>query len=77
MNIRVTLKPNSRHRQEVVAGDDGTFTVYTKEPAIENRANASAIALLAAYFDVPRSRVRLYRGAKAKQKVFEIDAGDS
>ena len=73
MKIPATIKPNSRHREEVVVGSDGTYVIYTKAPAIEGRANAAAIKLLAKYFGVPQSRVRLVRGATSKHKVFNID----
>lgn len=73
MKISVLLKPNSRHREEVVVGDDGSLTVYTKAPAIEGRANAAATKLLAKYFDVAPSKVKLVRGAASKYKVFEVD----
>ena len=73
MKIPATIKPNSRHREEVVVGSDGTYVIYTKAPAIEGRANAAAIKLLAKYFGLAQSGVRLVRGARAKRKVFLID----
>ena len=73
MKIPTTIKPNSRHREEVVVGSDGTYIIYTKAPAIEGRANAAAIKLLAKYFGVAQSGVRLVRGARVKHKVFEVD----
>lgn len=73
MKISACLKPNSRHREEVVVGNDGTYIIYTKAPAIEGRANVAAIKLLAKYFGVPQSRVKLVRGATSKYKVFDID----
>lgn len=73
MKIPATIKPNSRHREEVVVGSDGTYIIYTKAPAIEGRANAAAIKLLAKYFGVAQSGVRLVRGARVKHKVFEVD----
>ncbi len=73
MKIPTTIKPNSRHREEVVVGSDGVYIIYTKAPAIEGRANAAAIKLLAQYFGVPQSRVKLVRGAMSKYKVFDID----
>ena len=72
MKISVHLKPNSRHREEVVAGDNGSLTVYTKAPAIEGRANAAA-KLLAKHYGVAPSKVKLVRGVASKYKVFEID----
>lgn len=73
MKISVHLKPNSRHREEVVVGDDGSLTVYIKAPAIEGRANMAAVKLLAKHFGVSSSKVKLVRGAASKYKVFEID----
>ncbi len=73
MKISVHLKPNSRHREEVVVGSDGTYVIYTKAPAIEGRANAAATKLLAKHFGVAQSRVKLVRGATSKHKVFNID----
>ena len=73
MKISVYIKPNSRHREEVVKNDDDTLTVYIKAPAIEGRANAAAIKLLAKHFRVAPSKVKLVRGATSKYKIFEID----
>ena len=76
MKISVHLKPNSRHREEVVANDDGSLIVYTKAPAIEGRANLAAVKLLAKYFGVMSSKVKLLRGAASKYKVFEVDKAE-
>ena len=76
MKISTRLKPNSRHREEVVANDDGSLTVYTKAPAIEGRANLAAVKLLAKHFGVASSRVKLVRGAASKYKVFEVDKAE-
>ena len=73
MEISTRLKPNSRHREEVVPNDDGSLTVYTKAPAVEGRANAAAAKLLAKHFGVAPSKVKLVRGAASKYKVFEVD----
>lgn len=73
MKISVHIKPNSRHREEVVKNDDDTLTVYVKAPAIEGQANVAAIKLLAKYFGVASSKVKLVRGATSKYKIFEID----
>lgn len=73
MKISVHIKPNSRHREEVVKNDDDTLTVYVKASAIEGRANAAAIKLLTKHFRVASSKVKLVRGATSKYKIFEID----
>lgn len=76
MKISVLLKTNSRHHEEVVLNDDGSLTIYTKALAIEGRANLAAGKLLAKYFGVAPSRVKLLRGATSKYKVFNIDQSD-
>jgi UPF0235 protein mflv_3569 len=76
MKISVHLKPNSRHREEVVTSDDDSLMVYTKAPAIEGRANVAAAKLLAKHFGVAPSKVKLVRGAASKYKVFEIDKSE-
>ena len=76
MKISTRLKPNSRHREEVVIGDDGVLTIYTKAPAIEGRANAVAAKLLAKHFGVASSKVKLVRGATSKYKGFEVDKAE-
>lgn len=73
MKISIHLKPNSRHREEIVTNDNGSLTIYTKAPAIEGRANVAAAKLLAKHFGVSSSKVKLVRGAASKYKVFEID----
>lgn len=72
MKISAKIKPNSRHREEVVVNDDGSLTIYTKAPAIEGRANLVAIKLVAKHYGVAPSRVKLVRGATSRNKVFEI-----
>ena len=76
MKISIHLKPNSRHREEVVPNDDGSLTIYTKAPAIEGRANLAAAKLLAKHLGVAPSRVKLARGASSKYKILEIDRSD-
>mgnify|MGYP000227321608 CR=1 FL=1 len=73
MKFSILLKPNSRHREEVVPNNDGSLTIYTKAPAIEGRANTAAAKLLAKHFGVASSKVKLVRGAASKYKVFEVD----
>lgn len=74
MLVHVILKPNSKHREEIVANEDGSVTIFTKAPAVEGKANEAAMRLLAKYYGVSKTRVRLVRGHTSKHKVFEIDA---
>lgn len=73
MKVSVTIKPNSRHREEVVAQDNGSLVIYTKAPVVEGRANTAATELLAKYFKKSKSQVKLIRGHTSKNKVFEVN----
>ena len=57
----------------VVENADGSLTIFTKEPAIDGRANTAAIRLVAAHVRVAKTRVVLLRGRTARRKVFEIN----
>lgn len=72
MRIQVIIKPNAKHREEVVQVDVTRYMVYTKAPAVEGRANQAAVALLARSFGVRKSAVTLVRGYTSKIKIFEI-----
>lgn len=72
MKVDVLVKPNSRHRHEVVENGDGSLTVYIKDPPIENRANTAVIALLAQYYQVPKRSITIYRGVASKRKTVII-----
>jgi uncharacterized protein (TIGR00251 family) len=71
--ISVRVKPGSRKGPLVEVGDDDTLTVYVREPAIDGKANAAVIQVLAEHFGVPRSQVELVSGASARIKRFRID----
>ena len=70
MKIQVKVKPNSKTQEVSQEGD--TFIVKVKEPPKEGRANQAVIKLLAAYFGVPQSQVRILSGFKSRNKVVEV-----
>ncbi|UAK33065.1 DUF167 domain-containing protein [Nocardia asteroides] len=71
--VRATIKPNSRKGPLVETLDDGSLQLYVRAPAVEGKANKAAIELLAEYYGVPKSAVRLTVGATSRFKRFEID----
>ena len=54
----------------------GNLHVHVSEPPLEGRANMAILLTLADYLQVKRSQVRLARGEKSKQKVFEVEGHD-
>ena len=70
MKVSVTVKPNSKV-EEVVSSLDGLI-VRVKEPPKEGKANRAVIALLAGFYNVPRSNISIVSGQGAKKKIIEI-----
>lgn len=70
--ITVTVKPRSRKGPLVESDDDGRLTVHVTERAVDGKATAAVIAVLAKHLGVPRSRVELVSGATARIKRFRV-----
>ena len=71
MKISVKAKPNSRE-DKVEKIDDSNFVVSIKEPPVQGRANEAIIRVLAEYFGVSKSQVRIVSGWTSQQKVIEL-----
>ncbi|GAB3129154.1 DUF167 domain-containing protein [Tsukamurella serpentis] len=71
--VTCTIKPGSRKGPVVETADDGTLTLFVREPATEGKANKAAVVLLASHLGVPKSRVRLIAGQTSRIKRFAID----
>lgn len=71
--VVVKVRPGSRKGPLAETDDDGRLTVYVREPAVDGKANAAVIRVLAEHFGVPRSRVELASGAGARIKRFRIE----
>jgi uncharacterized protein len=70
--VSVRVKPGSRKGPLVEAGADGALTIYVREPAVDGKANAAVLRLLAEHLGVPRSRIELVSGATSRLKRFRI-----
>ncbi len=70
--VSVRVKPGSRKGPLVEIGGDGTLTVYVREAAVDGKATAAVIRLLAEHFGVPRTHVELVSGATSRAKRFRI-----
>lgn len=52
--------------------EDGSLRIRVTAPAIEGRANAAVVVLVARWLGVARSRVRVMRGAAGRRKWIEV-----
>ncbi len=70
MKIQVTVKPHSKIEELSREGD--SFTVKVKEPPREGKANQAVIKLLAEYFGVPQSQIKILSGFRRRNKIIQI-----
>lgn len=71
MRIFVKVKANAKEEKVEKIGENN-FKVRVNAPPVDGKANQAAIKLLAVYFDVPPSQVKIISGHTSRQKVFEI-----
>ena len=71
MRVKVRVKPGSKKVKVERVGD--TLVVSVRSPAREGKANAELSEVLAEYYGVPKSRVRIVRGHRSRDKVVEIE----
>ncbi len=71
MKIKLKVKPNSRE-QKVEVLLDGSFKVQVKSIADKGKANEEIIKILAEYFDVSRTSIRIILGHGSPNKLVEI-----
>lgn len=71
MILEVKIKPNSK-KGPLIIKDANSWTIYIREPAIENKANLAAIKLISNELNIPKTKISLIKGAKSKHKIFEI-----
>ena len=72
MLIRVKAQPDG-WEDKVEKINDTHYAVETREPPVQGRANRAIAGLLAGYFKISVSRVKLIKGFKERNKIFEIN----
>jgi len=71
MLIRVKVFPNSK-REGIIKKSNDSFEVKIKEKPIKGLANRAVINILSLYFKVSTSEIRLVKGFRQRNKIFEI-----
>lgn len=70
--IAIKITPNAK-KEEIIKEGENHFKIKVRALAMEGKANEAMIKLLAEYFDVPKSRIRIDKGALSRNKIVEID----
>jgi len=71
MKIFVRVKPKAKE-EKVDKMDDINFKVSVKQPPEKGRANAAVVKVLAGYFNISQSSIRIVSGSSSKLKIIEI-----
>ena len=70
--IKVKVFPNSR-KEEIIKKSKDSFKIKVKEKPKMGKANKAVIKLLSKFFKIPQSKIRLIKGSKERNKIFEIN----
>lgn len=70
--LTIKVHPHARNRavEEVKKGE---YKIRVLSPPSGGKANKEVIETLAAYFDIPLSRVKIVRGMKSRHKLVAIE----
>jgi uncharacterized protein (TIGR00251 family) len=71
MTISVSVKPQAK-KESVTRISASEYQVAVKAPPHGGKANLAVIKLLADYFSVPKSQIKIVRGHTAKRKILAI-----
>ncbi len=73
--IRVRVQPGAR-RDDIAGLVGGCLRVRVSPPARDGKANQAIVRLLSGVLDVSRSRVRIVKGQKSRDKTVVISGMD-
>lgn len=71
VRLDVVVQPRSS-RSEVAGLVGGAVKVRVNSPPAEGKANDECVKVLARFFDVPKSSVRVVSGGSSRRKVIEL-----
>ena len=71
MKIFIKVHPNA-NKERIEKIDGNHYSVWVKEPPVKGKANQAIINVLAEYFKIAPSRVKIVSGYTSRQKTIEI-----
>ena len=70
--LKVRVQPRA-HKKMIKKTGEQEFKVWVVSPPAEGRANKEVVNLVASYFHVPPSRVKISKGEKSRQKIVILE----
>lgn len=71
MRIYAKVIPRSS-QNEIVKISEGEYKIKITAPPTDNQANEKLIEILAEYFEVPKSLVKIVGGKTARTKIIDV-----
>ncbi len=72
---RIEIRVQPRASRNAISGmRAGVLRIRVTAPPVDGQANAAAIALLAQALDLPKSAIRLVRGASSREKTLAVES---
>lgn len=71
MFIKIKVFPGSK-KNEIIKKSEDSFDVKVREKPKQGKANQAVIKILASYLKLPKEKIKLIKGFKEKNKIFEI-----
>jgi len=71
MLIKVKVFPQAG-KEEIIKKTDDSFEVWVKAKPVQGQANRAVARALTEYFGVSSDKIRLIKGFRERNKIFEI-----
>ncbi len=71
MLIKVKVFPGSK-KEEIIKKTEDSLDVKVKARPEKNEANRAVVTVLADYFKIPAGKIRMIKGSKQRNKIFDI-----
>jgi uncharacterized protein (TIGR00251 family) len=69
MIINIKVIPRAKR---ATIKDGNPLRVYVNQPPEDGRANDAVIKLLSEHFKIPKSKIKIIKGEKSREKIIEI-----
>lgn len=71
MKIKVKVFPQAG-KEEIIKKSDDSFEIWVKAKPVQGQANRAVIRALAEYFNISSREIRLVKGFRERNKIFEV-----
>jgi len=68
LNIRVV----PRAKKTLIKQEGTSLKIYVSAPAEDGRANKAVIKLLSEHFKIPKSKIKIIKGKKSREKIISV-----